>query len=960
MTPPPISAAEALAVLGLLAKATLVVAVAGLAAACLLHRGASAAARHMVWALAIGAVLSLPVLSVLLPGWRVAVLREAEPVPASFSAPAGPLSAGPAEMDDEAASGRPAAAAPAPVPAAPAPIGVEWLLAGLYALVALALAGRVVAGRWSVARLARSATPLDSPEWRELLRDLVWVAEVERPVRLLRSDRATMPMTWGTRRPVVLLPAAADGWSAERRRVVLLHELAHVARRDCLLQTLAALACALYWVHPGVWYAARRMRAERELACDDRVLAAGTRARSYAAHLLEVARAFRPDGGASPVAVSMARPSQLEGRMLAVLDAVRSRRAPSRAASAAAAAVALTVSGLVAAVHPAVAKARPPAAPAEVRQAQEHVVEHTVAARPGGRLELVMDNEAAVEVTGWERDAVFVHAEFTGARAREGRVDAVAAAGGVRVTGRRPGAAGRQDKLRIWVPRHFDVAVRSRGGGVSIREVEGRFTGTSGGDGLHLDRLRGTVDFASEGGGVMIARSRLEGEIRTAGAGALLDRVTGGVNVVSGGGAVVRGRVDTGDGDGEHPAPANGQHVQVFPDPDPDPNPEIGLDCTAGTCTVVAERKDPAGTRAGGNGFAFLTGTGEERRAAVEAIARNAPPAAAAEALERLAFQETDPEVQREAAESLAGLRGGAGLAGLLKIARVHPGEEARREAAEGLGVLATTQAVAGLRRMVASDPDDGVQGEAVEAMAGILGRGDVPARTRQEVRAALREIARSHPVASVRARAHAETTDPPREISAGQPTGERLPLAPGARELALRNAGSASGADAAAIRRLRPALDHTPTSAMDLVRERATWALAQVRGGELIRPLVAALGDADWRVRAYAAWALGAAGERRGVNALAGALADPHWRVRANAASALAQVPDARAVTALGSVLRDPAWQVRAGAVEALGAIGDARAIAMVEPLLRDPHVAVRGAAQPAIAHLRSSRARG
>ncbi|HEY0037465.1 MAG TPA: hypothetical protein VGB66_12290, partial [Longimicrobium sp.] len=130
MTPPPISAAEALAVLGLLAKATLVVAVAGLAAACLLHRGASAATRHMVWALAIGAVLSLPVLSVLLPGWRVAVLREAEPAPASFSAPANPLPAGPAAMEDEAASGRPAAAAPARAPAAPAPIGVEWLLAG--------------------------------------------------------------------------------------------------------------------------------------------------------------------------------------------------------------------------------------------------------------------------------------------------------------------------------------------------------------------------------------------------------------------------------------------------------------------------------------------------------------------------------------------------------------------------------------------------------------------------------------------------------------------------------------------------------------------------------------------------------------------------------------------------------------------------------------------------------------
>jgi HEAT repeat protein len=311
--------------------------------------------------------------------------------------------------------------------------------------------------------------------------------------------------------------------------------------------------------------------------------------------------------------------------------------------------------------------------------------------------------------------------------------------------------------------------------------------------------------------------------------------------------------------------------------------------------------------------------------------------------------------VQREAAESLSALPDEAGLAGLLKIARAHPGEEARREAAEGLGVLACVEAITGLRRMVAADRDPSVQGEAVEALAGILGRAGVPARSREEVRAALREIARSHPVASVRARARSETGDEPRKTSHANPTGERVPLAPGAREMALRNAGSASGADAAAIRRLRHALDRTPTSPVDLVQDRATWALTQVRGGELIRPLASALGDADWRVRAYAAWALGAAGERRAVDALAGALRDPHWRVRANAASALAQVPDARVMAALGSALRDPAWQVRAGAVEALAAIGDARAIAVMEPLLRYPHMAVRGAAEPAIAHLQS-----
>ena len=156
-------------------------------------------------------------------------------------------------------------------------------------------------------------------------------------------------MTCGFTRPAILLPCAALHWGPARMRVVLLHELAHIRRRDCLVHCLAQAALALHWCNPLMWMALARLRAERERACDDLVLVTGTRGSDYAEHLLDIARQFRRQG-IGVAAVAMARPSELEGRLLAILDPVRSRRPADRArlgwAIAAAALIVLPVSGL--------------------------------------------------------------------------------------------------------------------------------------------------------------------------------------------------------------------------------------------------------------------------------------------------------------------------------------------------------------------------------------------------------------------------------------------------------------------------------------------------------------------------------------------------------------------------------------------------------------------------------------
>jgi beta-lactamase regulating signal transducer with metallopeptidase domain len=283
-------------------KASFLLGIAGIILA-VTHRRTSAAMRHLVWTLAVASVLLLPVASLVLPAWAVTldqtVAEDVLPTPTE----------------------------PAPV-ARPRGSSGWWLaLAGLYAAGVLVLMVRFGLDRRNLQRLAREGIQVRDHGWTRLLEECAASLRVRRPVRLLRSRERSMPMAFGTRRPTILLPAIADTWAEDRRRAVVLHEMAHVARFDCFTQTLAFAACAMYWFHPAAWWAARRLRVERELACDDRVIAAAGGAREYADHLLEIAYAF--GGGRAPaLAVSMARPRQLEGRMLAALDGARNRTVP--------------------------------------------------------------------------------------------------------------------------------------------------------------------------------------------------------------------------------------------------------------------------------------------------------------------------------------------------------------------------------------------------------------------------------------------------------------------------------------------------------------------------------------------------------------------------------------------------------------------------------------------------------
>ena len=333
-------------------KASVLLALTALASL-VLRRRASAATRHWVCTLAVTGLLVLPVLSLALPTWDVTLPIAVSPTAGAFdsvgAAGLQPRAESQPRAEPVVAAGiQPGArsvvaATPTMAVSTTAPT-ITWTgaLLGLYAAGALLLIVRLALQHLAARRLVRGATEVVDADWLQLLHECADRLGVTRPVRLLRSRERAMPMAVGASRHAILIPAVADTWALDRRRAVILHELAHIARRDCLTQMLAAFACAVYWVHPGAWWVARRLRVERELACDDRVLRAGEQAREYAGHLLELAYSLGAYRAPSLV-VSMARPGQLEGRMLAVLDAARNRAMPGLGSRVAGVALALVV-----------------------------------------------------------------------------------------------------------------------------------------------------------------------------------------------------------------------------------------------------------------------------------------------------------------------------------------------------------------------------------------------------------------------------------------------------------------------------------------------------------------------------------------------------------------------------------------------------------------------------------------
>jgi beta-lactamase regulating signal transducer with metallopeptidase domain len=283
------------------------------AAAALTLRRRDAAFRHSVQAAFAVFLLLLPVLALVLPGWRLA--DAGVPTPLAVSAIPSPVQMGvtSAEGPDFRSEATPGHGAPPVV--AHSTVNPMTAVLALWLLGAGALLIRLVWAHRRTARLigrgVRGCVELPFADTR------AWGLEI------LCSPELDVPALAGLRRPAILLPATAGAWPAERLQMVLRHELAHLQRWDLVWYLAVDLACALYWINPLVWRLRRRLRADSEHACDDLVLLKGTRAQEYARHLLGIAGETKVPGWTGLAA--LASSSDLESRMLAILDPSRPR-----------------------------------------------------------------------------------------------------------------------------------------------------------------------------------------------------------------------------------------------------------------------------------------------------------------------------------------------------------------------------------------------------------------------------------------------------------------------------------------------------------------------------------------------------------------------------------------------------------------------------------------------------------
>ncbi|MBI3210535.1 MAG: M56 family metallopeptidase [Candidatus Solibacter usitatus] len=265
----------------------------------------SAATRLALWHTTLLVVLLLPALQrIPLPHWGPAAA-----IPPAVTA------AAPAQQNTAPVQARDL---PAPTPTSPTPVmelhedPVEVLLFLCVAMALLKLL-RLAIGYWAVRRLKRKGRRVD----------VTLPMAMARSIDVILSDDIGMPMAVGYFRPAILLPRGmADRLTAEELRYVLLHESAHLRRNDDWMALIERIVRAIFFFQPAVYWISRQIEKEREMACDDWVIAEAGETKPYANSLARLAD-LASQGRVPVLATGAGKRKQIFARLETMLDRTR-------------------------------------------------------------------------------------------------------------------------------------------------------------------------------------------------------------------------------------------------------------------------------------------------------------------------------------------------------------------------------------------------------------------------------------------------------------------------------------------------------------------------------------------------------------------------------------------------------------------------------------------------------------
>ena len=332
-------------------------------AALAIFRITRAADRLAAWRLVLWGSVAIPILGVVLPVLPIPIPVFAE---SSAAQPAyGPAQAiGALVATSVETAGTVAATGPS----------LALVLLALYGAGVCLLLMRAARGWLAVRQLRRASRDIDAIDLIDRAADLARAAGIRRSLRLAEAadEILAVPVTFGIRQPVVLLPTSWRDWPASKLEAVLIHEISHIGRRDALTQQLALVVRALFWPSPLGWWLCRHVARLAEEASDEAALQGGVEPTRYAAILLGFMIAVRNRPRRAEWHLAMARASGAERRVALILDWKGSRTmSRSLRTSILLAAAAAGVVAVVSAIRPVTLSASPatlPDAPAWVLQ----------------------------------------------------------------------------------------------------------------------------------------------------------------------------------------------------------------------------------------------------------------------------------------------------------------------------------------------------------------------------------------------------------------------------------------------------------------------------------------------------------------------------------------------------------------------------------------------------------------